>query len=226
MATISSDWGLVLIDPQNDFVLPSGAFAIPDAETLCPVWTQLLTAARQANAAIIASVYVNPSVPESDHQGLPAHCIAGTSGVEIVQEAQLQGPVLHLSDAQAAAAVLQDLPNEITLERQGTDIWTNPLFERILDKFRLQGVSAWVVAGVATEQSVKQVVMGLRSHNLPAYLLADAIQGLSQESTVQALEEMQAAGASLIESATAIIHWRKTGAELSERAMGSTHIGG
>jgi len=213
MATtsVTGNWGLILVDPQKDLVWQDGASAVPEAEKLLPVWKQLLTAARQANAPIVvlANSYAEDTQAFSE-QGILPHCVAGTPGAELVPELEGDRLVLDPADPGATAALAHlEVSQEVVVYKQSPDVWQHPLMEHLLDKFRQQGAQSWLVAGVAVDSAVKATILGLRSRQWPTYLLADAIQGVTDSGTVTALEEIEQAGASLIESATALIHWKK-----------------
>jgi nicotinamidase-related amidase len=205
--TITSDWGLILVDPQNTFVRPADALSVPEASELCLMWANLLSAARAGGAPIVGlarTAVSNAQHPSPDF---------GAKGVDAGQvlESQLQGPVFDTSSQSDMGSdrQLDELPRELTLTQPADQVWDDPLAERILEKFRGRGVQAWVVAGVKTDHDVKSTVLSLRSHDWPVYLLTDAVQGGTESGTSDALREMKEAGASLIESATALIHWKK-----------------
>lgn len=227
MATTSATntWGLILVDPQKDLVWQDGASAVPEAENLLPIWKQLLTAARQAQAAIVvlANAYA-PDTAAFAEQGVLPHCVTGTPGADLVLELEGQRLVLDPADPGATAALTHlDLSQEVMVCKQSADVWQHPLMEHLVDKFRQQGVQTWVVAGVAVDNAVKATVLGLRSRHWPTYLLSDASKGATDDSTVEALAEVEQAGVSVIETATVLIHWKKTATE-SSTGKGSAGI--
>ncbi|MBD2102850.1 cysteine hydrolase family protein [Leptolyngbya sp. FACHB-261] len=192
--------GLLLIDPQNDFVRATGALSVPGAEALLPVWAELLRAARSLGLPIVGSADAHaPDDVEFANHGFPAHCLAGTAGAAYVPEAELNGPLLNF-DA-ALPEPLSDLPRELVIAKQSFDVWDSPLTERLLDSYRNQGITAWAVAGVATDYCVKAAVLGLRARNWPVYLLTDAVEGVTQAGAQAALAEMSNAGATLTNTA-------------------------
>ncbi len=184
--------GLLLIDPQNDFVRADGALSVPGAEALRPVWAQLLSAARRVDMAIVGSADAHaPDDSEFTVYGFPSHCVAGTLGAAYVAEAELAGPLLGFD-----AAIPSDA-RELVIAKQSFDVWDSPLTERLLADYQTKGIDAWAVAGVATDYCVKAAVLGLRARNYPVYLLTDAIEGVTQAGAAAALAQMADAGATL-----------------------------
>lgn len=205
-------WGLLLIDLQKDLVQTDGVLPVAGAERLSTAWAELVSTARRGNAAIVASAQshiVTEDQPMAT-QGLPIHCVAGTTGAEYVAGVEIQGSGWNLAEVNTIAAKLQgELPAEVLLQKPSAEIWDNPVVQLLLEKFRDQGVQAWVIAGLPTEEAVKQAVLGLRAQAWPTYIVTDAIAGRTDTKASEALRECEQAGAMMIERATALLHWKK-----------------
>ena len=75
----------------------------------------------------------------------------------------------------------------IYFEKQSYDVFTNPAFAVFLD---LMKVKEAVIYGVATDYCVKAAVLGMQKKGIQCYVVEDAIKGVNQKTTQEALEEM------------------------------------
>lgn len=75
---------VIVVDMQNDFVMPGGKLVVPAAEATLPNIRRLLAAARQAGVRV---AYTQDTHFEGDPewQIWPEHCRQGTWGWEIVE---------------------------------------------------------------------------------------------------------------------------------------------
>jgi nicotinamidase-related amidase len=76
---------LLVIDMQNDFVKPGGAFVVPDAEATIPAIKYLLSLARASRMRVVYSQDTHQQ-GDPEWEIWPEHCREGSWGWEIVGE--------------------------------------------------------------------------------------------------------------------------------------------
>ncbi len=87
------------------------------------------------------------------------------------------------------------LTSGIYFEKQSLDVTTNPLFDKVFDSIKTEGV---VVYGVATDYCVKAAVEGLLKHNIQVYLVTDAIKGINSKQVKKDLAYFKDQGVKLV----------------------------
>ena len=177
---------LLVIDMQNDF-FEDGTLPVPGAKHIVPRLNQYLRHFSSRELPVFASrCWHPPSHCSFVAQGgpWPQHCVAGTRGAEFYSDLKLPlgCPVIskgHIVDRDAYSAF------------QGTEL--DPLL-------RERGVRRVFVAGLATDYCVKNTVIDVLKHGLPAFVLVDAIAAvnLKANDSKHALEEMRHHGAVMI----------------------------
>ena len=179
------------IDTQIDFLFPAGALYVPGAERLLPALKQLNQYAAARGIPLVSTMDAHA---EDDPEFLhwPPHCVVGATGqrkpVETLLERRVVIPTAPgdypLGDAQ-----------QIILEKQALDLFTNPNFPRLLQQL---DAGPCVVYGVVTEHCVRCAAMGLLRLGRPVELVRDAIRSLEEEASRRTLEEFTAAGGRLV----------------------------
>ena len=215
------------VDTQNDFMNKDGALYVPDAELIKPALAKITEFARTNRIPIIGSAdkhfgtaEYKPREGELKKWGgpFPDHCMANTCGQKKIHETdvsymrcwpvhlehKLDGKIDGESIVQAIR-LIDDVTNhnvhqsdEITIEKQSYDVFTNPTAEVFLARANIKEA---VVYGVATDYCVKAAVLGMQQRGVQCYVVEDAIKGVFPESTKSALEEMTKAGAKFTKTA-------------------------
>jgi nicotinamidase/pyrazinamidase len=146
------------VDPQADFMLPTGKLYVPGAERLLPN-IQRLTESACENKVLLVShgCYHVPDDPE--FATFPPHCIQGTEGANFVPQA-LAEKVLHIPN-DADAVIPSDFTNyqQLLLEKQTLDIFQSHHANDLVQ--RLPYDATFVVFGVVTEYCVRFAAKGL-----------------------------------------------------------------
>jgi len=158
------------VDIQNDFMNKNGALYVPGAELIKPNIKILTNYAREKNIPVWGSV---DSHVENDpeFETFPRHCVQGEKGQE---------------------KIIPAYDEDMIFEKAHYDVFTNPGAEK---KLREYGVEEAVVYGVATDICVKAAVLGMQERGIQTYVVEDAIKGVFEDKTKEALEEMLTAGA-------------------------------
>ncbi len=184
--------GILLVDPQYDF-FPGGALAVKEGDAIVAPINALLQ--RQPTAKVYASRDWHPA--DTRHFAAkggpwPPHCVQNSHGA-----------AFHEGLA---------LPEDIGIYSKGTDPNDDAGYSSfegrsdagnlLADDLRRDGVTALIVAGLATDYCVKATVLDAIANAFPTFVLLSGIGAveLNAGDGEKALEEMTAAGAFLISS--------------------------
>ena len=174
---------LIVVDVQRDFC-EGGALAAADTLSLLAPLQGCIGAARLAKVAIVYTKDWHPS----DHSSFetsggpwPVHCVAGTSGAELMPPLQAEtGEVVIHKGVQVGGAGYSGF------ELTG--------LENHLQELRVDRVG---VTGIATEYCVRATVLDALQHGLKVTVLNDLIRAVNPSETSKVLQELQNAGAQI-----------------------------
>ncbi len=185
------------IDTQLDFVVPSGALYVPAAERLISAVARLNQCAAGQGIPVISTTDAHTE-RDTEFETWPPHCVAGTLGQRKPEATLLprRGVVSTAPGARPAPGVQQ-----IVLEKQALDCFTNPNLEAILDEL---GAVRFVVYGVVTEFCVRCAALGLLRRGGKVEVVADAIRSLSPGAEARTREEIVAAGGRFVTAAEVV----------------------
>lgn len=174
---------LIVVDMQRDF-MPGGALPVPEGDEIIPTVNECIRKFHERGALIVATRDWHPEnhISFRERGGpWPKHCVQNTPGAEFVVE--LPPDAVIISKA-------TDPDKEAYSGFEGTEL------DKIL---RERGVKRVYVCGVATEYCVKATAMDAIRLGYETYILQDAVKGIRPEDEEKALEELQKAGAKLVE---------------------------
>jgi nicotinamidase/pyrazinamidase len=192
------------VDTQVDFMLPSGALAVPGAEALRPNLGRLTGAARAAGVTIVHTADDHrPDDPEIAAEPdfvetFPPQCLRGTPGAERLPETAAGPDALDIPpDASGIDPGALAGAAEIVLRKNRFDAFSNPAAAPLLQALAPDRV---VVYGVALEVCDRYAVDGMlaRGGGFEVVLVEDAVAALDP-----------AEGAALVDE------WRKRGVRLA-----------
>jgi nicotinamidase/pyrazinamidase len=189
------------VDVQRDFMLSGGALYVPGAEKLLPNVNRLVDLARKSVSFLISSACQHtPDDPE--FRVFPPHCVRGTPGAQLVPEAAT-GKMLKVPN-QKSFSFPKDLFSyqQILLEKQVLDVFTNPNTARIVDQLPVD--TEFFVFGVVTEYCVQFAAKGLLQRKRQVALVADAIETLKKEEGEKTISDLASRGARLVSTKEAI----------------------
>jgi nicotinamidase/pyrazinamidase len=187
------------VDTQNDYMLPQGRHYLKGAEGIRPALKRLYAFARKARLPVIASADAySPS--DARLKDLTEHCVRGSDGQKKVPETRFARPVVVPNDRRVDAPALRP-GMQVILEKIHHDAFSNPAARVLVEK---SGIDRWAVFGVATDFGVRLAALGLLKLGKEVTVVSDAVHGVSEEGSRQALMEMQAAGADVLTSAAVI----------------------
>jgi len=193
------------VDTQVDFMLQGGKLYVPGAEKLIPNLRRLVDAARERAVLLVSSADAHTPDDEEFRQW-PPHCLKGTPGQQKIPET-LTGEVWVVPNRPGAELPDSfDKAQQILLEKQELDVFTNPNTEAVLE--RLGHNAEFAIFGVVTEYCVRCAAQGLLHRGRRVAVVTDAIETLDPAVGQRTLEELKAKGARLIttDQALALLH--------------------
>ena len=188
------------VDTQVDFMLPSGALAVPGAERLLPNLGRLTAGARSAGITIVHTADDHgPDDPEIAAapdfvETFPPHCLRGTPGAERLAETAARPGAADVppgGDGVDVAAVAA--APEIVLRKNRFDAFSNPVTAPLL---RALAPDRVVVYGVALEVCDRYAVDGMLAlrAGFEIVLVEDAVAALDPASGAELVDRWRERG--------------------------------
>lgn len=183
------------IDTQFDFMRPDGKLYVPDALEITPNIKTLINFASENNITIISSIDTHtPDDPE--FKTFPPHCIENSSGAEKIEDTLTDKKIVITADNQHLSKETLN-GTQLIVQKHTIDIFADKNVKRLV---RLFNVKNFIVFGVATEYCVRSAVMGLCHLGYTVHLVTDAIKPITNQTGSIAVDEMEKAGAQLIQT--------------------------
>lgn len=179
------------IDTQLDFLLPAGSLYVPGAGRLIPALTRLNQFAASRGMVVVSSM-CSHSENDAEFRDWPAHCVTGTVGQQKPASTML---TKRLVVPTAPGNYAIEGVEQILLEKQQLDLFTNPNLSQLLSRL---AADRYVVYGVVTEYCVRIAAMGLLATRKPVSLVTDAIATLRAQDSARTLQEVTSAGGELV----------------------------
>jgi len=178
------------VDTQLDFLYAAGALYVPGAEDIV---AEVAALNRYAAAHGIPVVSTMDAHTENDPEfrAWPPHCVAGTAGQQKPAATLLEKRTTIPSTPEDVE--IRDA-QQILLEKQSVDCFTNPNLPALLDHL---GADRCVVYGVVTEICVKNAAMGLLKLGRKVTVVTDAVRSLDNAKCEQFFHDFTAAGGKL-----------------------------
>lgn len=169
---------LIIVDVQHDFC-PGGTLAIPNGDEVVPAINHIM------NSFTLVIATRDWHIPGVDY-GWPEHCVQNTPGaayhsalnVSRIAHEFLKGDE---PDKHPYGAFYADNERKVPLPLGG---W-----------LRERGIEHVFIVGLATDYCVKTTVLDAIHLGFKATVLLDGCRGLDPDTTLAAIDEMEAAGA-------------------------------
>lgn len=188
------------VDTQNDFMLAGGRLYVPQAETIIPNLKRLAEFARARKILIVSSTDAHEPNDE-EFQQWPPHCLAGSPGQQKIPETLAERRFVVPNLPGAALPFSFDGYEQVVIEKQKLDVFTNPNIETVLSIFGKRPV---ILFGVVTECCVACAAHGLLDRGYPVRIVTDAIKALSEPAGRATVESLVARGATLTDTNSVI----------------------
>jgi nicotinamidase-related amidase len=182
------------LDTQRDLMLSEGKLHVPGAERIVPKLRRIFDFAKMNAVTIVSSAMANdPDVPGGG-TSLP-YCVRGSEGQRKIDDTLLLHPLIlenKLVDRSFADIVRKH--QQIILEKQGFDVFGNPVTERLLRVLPQRAI----LFGVPLDQSVKLAALGLRRLGFKTVVIQNATLPLEPREAHKAEAAMRNAGVEFI----------------------------
>ena len=177
---------LVVVDVQNDFC-EGGSLAVAGGAAVAAAISERAREGGYAHVVATRDHHVDPGghfAEEPDFlETWPAHCVAGTSGVELHPDLD-RGPIEAVFDKGHHTAAYSGFEGEA----DGVPL---------ADWLRERGVDAVDVVGIATDHCVRATALDAVGAGFSTRVLLDLTAGVAEASTEAALEQLRSAGVRL-----------------------------
>lgn len=181
------------VDTQLDFLYPAGALYVPGAEQIVARVAALNRHAAECGIPVISTVDAHTE-KDPEFRSWPPHCVAGTAGQQKPAATLLER---RISIPSAPLEPRVEDHQQILLEKQSVDCFTNPNLAALLDRLDAEHC---VVYGVVTEICVKNAALGLLKSGRRVDVVTDAVRSLDNARCAQFFEDLEAAGGRVVTS--------------------------
>ena len=186
---------LIVVDVQNDFC-PGGSLAVEGGDRVASRISQWLASGDVPYEVVIATMDWHPPAggPEPfahfsetpDYVATwPPHCVQGTGGAALHADLELPRGTVVVRKGQAAAAYSGF---------EGHDEHEVSLAE-ILQR---AGIDAVDVVGLATDHCVRATALDAKALGFAVRVLSPLVAGVAPDSSARALDDMRAAGITVV----------------------------
>ncbi|MBP7569316.1 MAG: nicotinamidase [Acidobacteria bacterium] len=183
---------LLVVDVQNDFC-PGGSLAVPDGDRVIPVLNEAIEHFAAAGLPVFASRDWHP--PDTKHfKGRggpwPPHCVAGTEGAAFHPDLRLPADAIVVSKGQD-----RNDDGYSAFEARTAEGRT------VVEELRRRGVTDLYLGGLTTDYCVRATALDARKAGFRVIVLADGIAGIDADDSRRALDEIRAAGGTVVPAA-------------------------
>lgn len=182
------------VDTQVDFIHSEGRLYVPGAEKIIPNLKRLTEWARRHGILVVASADAHQEGDEEFSQYAP-HCLVGTPGQEKIRVTCLAKQAVIPNRPAELPSRLRDY-EQIIIEKQKFDVFTNPNTERLLATLR--PIDEVILYGVVTEICVDRAARGLLDRGFHVAVVRDAIHPLDPAKGRATLAEVESRGGRLV----------------------------
>ncbi|WP_299954600.1 nicotinamidase [uncultured Modestobacter sp.] len=177
---------LLVVDVQNDFC-EGGSLAVAGGTAVARAISAHLAAADYAHVVATRDHHVDPGghfAEQPDYtETWPAHCVVGTSGVELHSDLDRR-PIEAVFDKGEYAAAYSGF--EGTFDGQGLADW-----------LRAHDVDSVDVVGIATDHCVRATALDAVAAGFSTRVLLELTAGVAEATTAAALDQLRTAGVQL-----------------------------
>jgi nicotinamidase/pyrazinamidase len=186
------------VDTQLDFLVPAGALYARGAESIAGTLAALTQFALRNGIGLVSTTDAHLT-NDPEFRVWPPHCVAGTAGQQKLRATLAPSePLIVSSTPMTIAPESVHAAQQIIIEKQHTDCFTNPNLLSVLDSLQPERV---LVYGLFTEVCVLEAATGLLRAGKRVEIVEDAIWPISPEAGAAALSNLVSAGARLTRAA-------------------------
>jgi nicotinamidase/pyrazinamidase len=187
------------VDTQNDFMKKDGLLYVPESESIIPIIKEITDFAIKNKILLKGSIdWHNEKSKEFIKNGgqFPEHCIAHTNGCKKIayEDAQMMfSKSEHIAFLKLGKNTIQELILKDTIDV--FDVKGMISNKNLMQKIAMENNKKTIVIfGVATEYCVKKASIGWKKYGCKVIVIEDAIKGVSEKETNEAIDEMKQIG--------------------------------
>lgn len=200
---------LIIVDPNNDFVLKTGALSVPGAEGAMPAINQLREKYKWDVIVITGDRHpeTHCSFQENNPGSVlyqeftrsngkkqvswPRHCVGGTKGAEFVNTLKHNASDWHVYKG-------QDAEVEQYSGFEGLVVLREPLVhvsrESLANLLKEKGITKVTICGFATDYCVYHTALDAQKGGFDTDVVLSACRGVKKETTDAAISDMRSKG--------------------------------
>jgi len=193
----------VTVDMQNDF-MPGGSLPVTEGDAIIPLINELTAYTREQGGIVVETGDQHPAItPHFGPDAWPVHCVAGTDGAALRSDLFIGRDDIQIDKGMGQTDGYSGFEG-ISIEGDTLEALVKPSGrERV----------AVLMAGVATEYCVKNTALDALKvqqgdGTIKVFIARDAVRGVNvhPDDSQKALDEMEQAGAILIDSIDVLTH--------------------
>jgi nicotinamidase-related amidase len=185
---------LIDLNSQRDFLHPNGALPVVNYQDASERIHRLMVWAMQKGLRVVSSLDAHR--PEEGFHDSPRHCVDGEIGQRKLPFTLMPSRILVEADNSFALpyGILQRY-QQVIFRKRTLDLFGNPKADRLLTE--TDADQFWVF-GIATNRSVKSLVLGLLARHKTVGVITDACGHWDVQAADMALRQMAAKSAELL----------------------------
>lgn len=180
---------LLVVDVQNDFC-EGGSLAVVGASEIARRISQFMASRSRSYSLIVASKdnHISPKghfAHDPDFRNTwPTHCVAGSRGSDFHPwlDTSFLDQIVHKGEYQPAYSAFEGVTE------------SGDTLAQLLDNREIEAVD---ICGIATDYCVAESALNALDNGFPTTIFLDLVAGVSESTSIDALEELQARGANL-----------------------------
>jgi nicotinamidase-related amidase len=184
---------LLDVDTQVDFLAPGGRRLVHNPSIISNI-QRVFRWARHCRLTVISSLdfhRITDPVRE-----VPAHCLAGTPGVNKLGCTLLPRRVLvETDDTINLPHDLLTRYRQVMFLKRGDDLTRNPKADRLLTEIQ---VASFIILGTGLEESIRLLALALLARRQNVWLISDACGWWDMQAADLAVKQLAAKGARLL----------------------------
>ncbi len=189
----------VLIDlaTQRDFLSASGAMPVSNRDEVIPRLKRLMSWARARAVPIISAMEAHR--PSESFDGLPRHCVDGTSGQNKLRFTNMRKRIVVEADNSFGLPYnIFSHYKQVIFRKRAPDFLSNPKADRLLTELSPR---QYVLLGVGLENWIRSLALGLLARHKNVTIVADACGFWDPTYADLAVRQVQAKGVGVISTA-------------------------
>lgn len=171
-SSIRVNWNRVLIDVccQHDYLDEGAICQIANRQSVVENLRRLFEWLRDSQLAVISSMESHRS--SEPINGVPLHCVDGTSGQDKLDFTLLTPRLLVETDNYLSLPPnLREEYRQLIFRKRNREVLSNPKADRFLTQL---SASEFIIAGVGLERSIKPLALGLIARQKSVSVVIDA----------------------------------------------------